>query len=753
MGKEKRAQQNRTGQAQASRRNPVSSAPATSNAPSRSSRRAIWIVAAALLVVVAAAGAYVLVRGVPPGSGVAVPAGPPLNILLVTLDTTRADHLGCYGWGRARTPELDRLAREGVRFERAFSPVPVTLPAHASLMTGRYPFAHGVRNNGNFYLADKFETLATVLKGRGYRTAAFVSSFVLDRRYGLQRGFETYDDRMDAAGDNNSILNLQAERRGDHAGAALDAWLTAYARQASAPFFAWLHLYDPHEPYAPPPPFREEFAGALYDGEIAFDDALVGKVVERLGALGLLERTLIAVIGDHGESLGDHGEETHTMFVYDSAIRVPWILWRPGRVPAGLVVREPVRLTDLAPTLLDLVGAPGLATPHGRSVRPLLEGRAPGAALPIYAETLMPELYLNWAPLRAVREERWKYIEAPKPELYDLATDPGERTNVYDARPQTVRGLQQALERLTGGAAGALNVGTLDRETLEKLAALGYVGAGAAPQAAAAGAVRADPKDMIGIYNRLRHANAALTDRRFADAQAILGEVLAKDSHNAFARFVLGGACMGMNDYRGAIVQYRKYLELVPASANAHALIATCYQRLEDRQNAVREADAALAIDPRFSDARILKAGVMAAQGNTTGALAELRATVASDPEKPRLHFELAKALEQAGQGPAAEAEFQAALRLQADYAPALAGLGTLYAREGKHAQAVQALERALAVAPQQEQARFNLAGASQQLGRVAEARAEYQRLVDAPATSPAVRAAARTRLAGLAER
>jgi len=715
-------------------------------------RRRRWILPAiGAGVVVAGAVAYLLVRGTgAPGQPLAS-AGPPVSILLITLDTTRADRLGSYGHARARTRHMDRLAAEGVRFEWAFSPAPITLPAHASLLTGLYPFSHGVRNNGNFYLSDKFDTLTTILQGRGYRTAAFISSFILDRRYGLDRGFETYDDRME--GESPQILNLEAERRGDRTALALDRWLEQHAQKPAAPFFAWLHLYDPHEPYRPPPPFREAFADAPYDGEIAFDDNIVASVVDRLGQIGLLDRTLIAIIGDHGESLGDHGEETHSMFVYDSAIRVPLILWRPGLLPAGVVVREPVRLTDLAPTLLDLASAPPLQTAHGRSLRPLIDGRAAGPTPPIYAETLMPQLYMNWAPLRAIRDERWKFIDAPRPELYDLASDPAEARNLHDERPQTARGLRQELEKMTGGAAGELNVGKMDRETLEKLASLGYIGAGAEPAPTADAALRPDPKDMMGVFNRLRQANSAVRDRRFADALPILHELLAKDSRNAFAQLVLGSAYMGMNDYRAAVAQYRKYLELVPTSSYAHLWMAICYLRLEDRQNAVREADAALALDPHFSDARILKGGVLAAHGDYQGALAELRAAVEADPAKPMLRLDLAKVLAEAGQGGEAQGQYEAALKLQPNYAPALTGLGALYAKQGQYEQAAEVLQRALSIYPRDEQTRFNLAKVYERTGRIAEARKEYQWLVDAPPTSPAVRSAARQQLAALSRR
>src|SRR6185503_4876836 len=311
---------------------------------------------------------------------------------------------------------------------------------------------------------------------RGYRTAAFVSAFVLDRRYGLARGFQTYDDRTDPGADGDGA---EAQRRGDRTALACSRWLDTYAGGgAKAPFFVWLHLYDPHEPYRPPPPLRDEFAGRPYDGEIAFADTVVGSVLDRLGQLGLLDTSLVAVVADHGESLGDHGEETHSMFVYDSAIRVPLILWRPGLLPGGRVVASPVRTVDVAPTILDLLGAPPLAAPRARSLRGTIDGRDQ-AAPPVYAETWVPKLYMNGAALRALRTERFKLIEAPRPELYDLGRDPGETDNRIAADPETASRLRAELQRLTAGGDAAMSLGgPVDGEAAEKLKALGYLGAG-----------------------------------------------------------------------------------------------------------------------------------------------------------------------------------------------------------------------------------------------------------------------------------
>jgi arylsulfatase A-like enzyme/Flp pilus assembly protein TadD len=705
-------------------------------------RRVRWSWLVALALVAAAVLGALALR--PPGGR----APGRDNLLLVTLDTTRADRLGCYGYAGARTRHLDRLAAEGVRFAQAISPAPITLPAHASIFTGLYPIAHGVRNNGNFTLSDRHPTLATILKSQGYRTAAFVSSFILDRRYGLAAGFDTYDDRMEGA--QPQVISLEAERRGDRTALLLARWLEGQAASPGAPFFAWLHLYDPHEPYQPPPPFREMFARNPYDGEIAFDDAVVASILDKLSQLGLRDHTLIAVIGDHGESLGDHGEETHSMFVYESVLRVPLILWRPGRVPGGAVVGQPVRATDLAPTILELLHSPPLPTDHGRSLVPLIQGRSAGPPPPIYAETYLPLFYMNWAPLRTIRDERFKLIDAPRPELYDLAEDPREEHNLYQRVPATARALREGLDRLTGGGEGKMEVGRLDRETAEKLAALGYLGAESAPAPRPQDSTRPEPKDMIAVFNRLRRANSAVRDRRFDEALPILRDVLARDPGNAFATVVTGSAQMGMGRYRDAIASFRKYLRLVPTSAYAHHWIAVCYLRLADREGALREAEATLAVDPHFTDARVLRAGVLATRGAYEPAIADLREAVKTDAAKPAIRLDLARVLAEAGRTAEARAEYDAILKIQADYAPGLTGLGALEARSGDLEAAARHLRRALEAQPEQDEARFDLAQVLDQQGRRGEAVAEYRRLVEAKDTDPAIRTQARERLASL---
>jgi choline-sulfatase len=648
------------------------------------------------------------------------PAKPSLNVLLVTLDTTRADRLGCYGYAGARTARLDRLAAEGVRFDHAFADAPITLPSHASLLTGLHPFEHGVRNNGSFYLPDRFETLATVLGRGGYLTAAFVSAFVLDRRYGLARGFDTYDDRTDEPDEPGR--NPEAERRGDRTALACNRWLEAHAGAAAkAPFFVWLHLYDPHEPYRPPPPLGQAFAGRPYDGEIAFADGAVGSVLDRLQQLGLLDRTLVAVAADHGESLGDHGEETHSMFLYEAAIRVPLILWRPGLLPAGRVVPTPVRTVDLAPTILDLLGAPPLPAPRARSLKGVIDGRDEPAP-PVYAETWVPRLYLNGAALRALRTDRFKLIEAPRPELYDLARDPGETDNRIAADPATASRLRAELDKLTAGAEAASSVGPVDAEAAEKLRALGYLGASGEMPAPRAPGPEKDPKDLIGDFNRLRRAEQAVRDGRFDEAVPALRAMVAADPKNAFARLVLGGAYAGMRRHSRAAEQFQAYVALVPTSAHGHQSLAVAYANLGDQAGALREAASAVALDPRLTDARILRAGILAGLGRRAEAVEELRAAVAAAPDEPALRMSLAEVLLDAGNAKGAESEYRAVVARQ-DGGAAKGG--------------------ALRV-----EARFGLAMALERQGRAAEARSEYEQVARAAEGPREVRAAARQRLA-----
>ena len=384
------------------------------------------------------------------GGGAGSEVARPRHLLLVTLDTVRADHLGAYGYAAAETPNLDHLAQAGLRFDQAMSPVPLTLPSHASLLTGRLPLEHGVRHNGARPLAAGTETLATRLTTCGFDTAAFVGAFVLDHRFGLNRGFGHYDD--DIARDPGRDLRLEAERPASEVVDRALAWLAREEAAPARPQFLWLHLYDAHAPYTPPAPFAERHPDQPYDGEIAAVDAQLGRLLaavrQRLGA-----DVLVAVVADHGESLGDHGESTHGLLLYQPVLRVPLLLAGPG-LPAGRTVATPVGLTDLAPTLAGLLGCAGeVPLGTGRDLSGYLRAgdEPPGADL--YAETQYPTLF-GWSPLTALRRGAFKYIAGPRPELYDLNQDRGEEHDLLHREPATARPLAARLEEMQASAPG-----------------------------------------------------------------------------------------------------------------------------------------------------------------------------------------------------------------------------------------------------------------------------------------------------------
>jgi arylsulfatase A-like enzyme/Flp pilus assembly protein TadD len=437
------------------------------------------------------------------------------RVVLVTIDTLRADHLGCYGGKWTETPVLDALAARGLRFETAISPAPLTLPAHASLMTGLDPPRHGVRNNSTFRLDDAFPTLAERMRERGLATAAFIGAVVLDRQYGLARGFDQYDDRMAprrAAGEFGF-----AERTADRVVDSAIGWLE------SAPdrFFLWIHLYDPHAGYRPPARYLGRSSSHPYAGEIAFADAELGRLFELVRTRWDERRTLFVATSDHGESLGEHGEMTHSLTIYDATQRIPLILSGAG-LPKGEVERAPARLVDVAPTILALARAAPIADADGRYLLADPPGSHPPDSL-AYLETLVPQLDLGWSPLLGMRSDRFKYIRAPRPELYDLREDPGETRNLVSERPDVVAELEQGLERRLASARPVEARVTPDPARRQQLARLGYLTGGAAVPTAELGAVGGtDPKDGLPQVMKLQMAIALMAAGRPEEALAEL---------------------------------------------------------------------------------------------------------------------------------------------------------------------------------------------------------------------------------------
>ncbi len=521
----------------------------------------------------------------------AKPEERPRNLLLITLDTVRADHLSCNGSDKVQTPRLDRLARDGVNFTRARAPVPLTLPSHASILTGRYPPAHGVHDNGAFRLPQGELTLAEVLKGHGYETAAFTGSFVLDHRFGLAQGFDVYDDRMWS--DPSMLENMEAERKAEAVYEAFAEWLKENGDRR--PFFAWVHLYDPHAPYVPPEPFLSRYRKDPYAGEIAYTDAVVGKIVDELESRNLLTETLVAVVGDHGEGLGDHDERTHSLLIYNSTLHVPMLLFAPGLLPEGRKIDDLTRTIDLAPTLLDYMGwseRPG----QGTSLRPLIEGRRLKEEIVAYSESAYPELNLGWSELRGLETDRYRFILAPRKELYDLGEDRGETENLVSRRPRIAGELGDRLEALiekldsSGEPAGR----EMDPETEAKLRSLGYVSSRGSPVARDAPPV--DPKDKMDAWNRIQFAIFQFGHRDYGGALVTLNEVLASEKDIPMVYEYLGSCHMRLEQWSEVESVTRQALERGIESADFHINLGLIHFRRKEFAQAETELKVALAL-------------------------------------------------------------------------------------------------------------------------------------------------------------
>ncbi|MCP4205269.1 MAG: sulfatase-like hydrolase/transferase, partial [bacterium] len=452
-----------------------------------------------------------------------------LNVVLITLDTLRADRLSSYG-SRVKTPNLDRIASQGVLFTNASSTVPFTFPAHSSIMTGTYPPFHGVRENVGYHLGDENRTIAEAMSAAGWQTAGFVSAFVLDARWGIARGFDHYYDDFDLGAFEDANLG-SVQRPGTETIAAAIAWLDQRQSQPAEarPFFLWLHLFDAHDPYTPPEPFRSQYPGKPYDAEVAYTDLLVGGFVEELERRALLDTSLVVVTADHGEGLGDHGETFHGYFAYDSTVHVPLIVRFPESAQAGRRIDAVASHVDIAPTILELTGQDVPQVMQGRSLlEPMLsDGKddttATGPQRAVYAESFYPLLHYGWAPLRVLRSRTEKYIEAPNPELFDFAADPGELTNLAGREQRTVQRLARELvalaDRLEEGAV-ASSVPDLDEQALSQLQALGYL---AGPGQADARSydprvARTDPKEKAHLHRRIMLAQSLTGDDKTAEA-------------------------------------------------------------------------------------------------------------------------------------------------------------------------------------------------------------------------------------------
>jgi choline-sulfatase len=626
------------------------------------------------------------------------------NVLLITLDTFRADRIG------PLTPNLAKLARESVSFANAGSAVPLTLPAHATILSGELPLHHGLRNNGaGTFPADR-ATLATVLAQAGYRTGAFVSAFVLDHRFGLNRGFDTYDDEI--ARDPNQTSSYDAERRGAE---TVDKALTWLGHADARPYFAWVHLYDAHAPYAPPSPLPQ-----TYDGEIAYLDAQVGRLLAAIDR----KNTIVVVSGDHGESLGEHGELTHGLLLYEATLHVPLFVAAPDA--EARVVEEPVSAADLAPTVAALAGAP-LPKSDGRDLSSVIaKGRSPERT-DIYAETQYPSIF-GWSDLAAMRRGNLKYIASTKPEVYDLARDPHETKNVLDDERRTYRDLSAKLDTLRAGAAAAKPFSPLDEEAKAKLASLGYI----APAALTArDGARPDPRDMAPLFRAFEEATWATNENRTGDAIARLRTIVAADPRNPVFRGSLARALRKKGDLGAAITLYQEAIAIAPDDPETWYNLAVALQeagRSKEGAIAIREA---VRRDPKRPEAHNALGIAYTDEGNLAAAQEEFEKTLAIDPRDARTYNNLGNVYRATGRLAEAATAYQQALALSPRYVDALNGLGVIEVQRDDPRAALVHFDRALQLAPDYYEAQLNRGIALQLAGDPAAAAQQFRRLLD----------------------
>ncbi len=640
--------------------------------------------------------AAVLVFAAEPSAAVTKP-----NLLMITLDTVRADYLSCNGSKRAQTPYLDRLARGGVNFTRARTSVPLTLPAHASIMTGNYPPVHGIRDNGSYRLPEEQLTLAEVLDGHGYETAAFIGAFVLESDFGLAQGFDVYDEGD--WGNADALENLGAERSADSVRDAFSGWLKG--RAGEGPFFAWVHLYDPHAPYVPPEPFRKRYAENPYAGEIAYTDAVVGKIVEDLESATLLGSTLIAVVGDHGEALGEHGEQTHSLLIYNSTIHVPMLLYSPGLVPPAKTVGHLTRTIDLAPTILDYLGIPQTIG-QGTSLRPLAEDGSPDEEILAYSESLYPSLNLGWSELHGLEAGDYRFILAPSPELYDLTKDPGERENCIDSNPTMADRLERSLAsmmELMGSSVGQARQ-TVDPQTEEMLRSLGYLSTSQPPPQDGSSVV--DPKDKIELWTKIESGLALFSQGDDAAALEIFKKALAEDDDIPILYDHIGWSYIRLNQYDHAERVYRRAIHQGFDSADIRANLGLIYYRWGEYAKAEQELGAALKLEENNVPAHYRLADVYRSTKKYPNAVTHYRQVLEIDPGYVWALNGLGMALAAAGENEEALAAFRDAVRIAPEMAPSYLNLAVHLERMKRYPEALEVYRRFLDLSTEDEFAR-----------------------------------------------
>jgi arylsulfatase A-like enzyme/Flp pilus assembly protein TadD len=647
------------------------------------------------------------------------------NFLLVTIDTTRPDALGCYGGRDVATPNLDRLARTGVRFDCAISAVPLTLPSHATILTGAYPICHGVRDNGAFRLSDRIPTLADRLRAKGFRTGAVVGAFVLDGSFGLSRGFDVYDDRMPNPESGRGAF--RSERRAEEVTAHALAFLEK--QSDDRPFLLWVHYYDPHAPYAPPPPWSDKFSGdarRAYDGEVAYMDSEIGRLVD---AVSRRQRATITwVLGDHGEAFGERGETSHGMLLHDTTTRVPMILNAPGILTSGTVVPTMVRTLDVVPTLAEIYDFPTSPEVQGKSIWSLAFGGRETEPREAYLETYAPELNFGWSSLRALRTDSSKYVDAPDAEFYDLAKDPTEQTNAIasraaDAEASRAR-LVALIERDTCPEGREILPGATDDASRKRLAAIGYTQA--IPTAPADGSTpaRENPKKKLAIFDAFTRGNGLVLAGKPAEAVSVFEPLASSEPRNVKVLDALAEAYADAGRMDDAERTLESALAVSPTYLDAITDLGLYQLRHGKFQESEATYGRALALDASSSTALFGRARALEQLGRDDDAHAAYRKAIESAPSdvEGRLSYAafLANKLRKIDD---AEVELQSLAKAAPGSERAALELGLVRLQKGDWKGAAESLEKAKALAPGDVRAHLALARVYQQSNEADRAR------------------------------
>jgi len=696
-----------------------------------SAQKRLAIILAAGVLLAAAAAAYFLVFSGPP-SFARLRDGKDFNVILITLDTTRADRLPCYGRQDLSTPTLDAFAARGVRFEKCYAQTPLTLPSHATLMTGTLPLFHGIRDNGGFFVPEKLKTMAELFKDKGYETGAFIAAFVLDSKWGLNQGFDTYYDKFDLSKFKRISLGTVQRPANEILDQALP-WLDA---RKDKKFFAWLHLYDPHTPYDPPPPYDKLYAGHPYLGEIAFADSQLARLWQWLESAGLLGKTFIVFAGDHGESLGEHEEQSHGFFVYQGAIHVPLIVVTPFPKLQGSVSPEVTTLADVLPTVCDMAGLPVPAEVQGRSLIPTFFGRKRPETPLAYSETYYPRFHYGWSDLKSVQDSRYKLILAPVPELYDVVADPREEKNLVYLEKKVYERMNAEAEAYIGRAsrnAYEADYSKIDEETREKLAALGYVGSFTDP-AKLKGKKLGNPKEKIVVFNALSRAREMGLDGKVDEAIPIIQSIIASDPEVTDAYFALGNIYFQAQRYQDAITYFEQALGRKPDDSFAAINIALAYEAMgkfeeaekfllgylekgfsdpqfyfmlgnmnyirKNYDQAIPYFEKCLASNAESGGSYSLLGAIYIIKDDLPRAEECLQKALEINPRLNNLHYFRAELAEKRGRAAEAEAEYLKELEVSPKHFKTLYNLSRLYRQTGNAAKELEYLNASLETDP-----------------------------------------------------